>query len=74
MKQLFLSFLLFYLVVSCETKGKEVLFYCRMCGALITNYSSLLDKTSSNAQLRKELRSLEKGLHIHYDQFVENVE
>ena len=73
MKQLLLSFLLFSMVVSCETKGKEVQFYCRVCGALIANYSSWTDKTSSKALLRQELGNLENGLHIHYDQFVDNV-
>lgn len=74
MKQLFLSLLLLCMVVSCETKGKEVHFYCRVCGALIANYSSWVDKASSKAQSRQELGSLEKGLHIHYDQFVGNVD
>ena len=73
MKQGLLVLSLLACVIFCEKPEKEAHFYCRKCGTLIANYSSLIDKKSENAQFRGELENQEGEIHVHYDQFDSNV-
>lgn len=52
---------------------EDVHFYCRVCGSLIANNSSIIEKKSENVDSTVELANQEDGVHIHYSSFESSV-
>jgi len=71
------SLLLVASIQGCETnersRGKDVVFYCRVCGSIIANYSSIVEKDAEGVDAIAELDNQEGGLQIQYDSFESSV-
>ena len=71
------SLLLVASIQGCETnehsRGKDVVFYCRVCGSIIANYSSIVEKDAEGVDVVAELYNQEGDLQIQYDSFESSV-
>lgn len=66
------SLLLLTVVYSCNDK-QETQFYCRVCGAIIANYSSIIEKDAEHVDSVSDLLGQEEGVQIQYDSFESSV-
>ena len=73
MNPLFLSVLLLLCIGHAELEHHEVHFYCRVCGALIANYSSIIEKSPEMADKHGHLDHQEENVVIPYDSFHSSV-
>ena len=70
---LYLVLLFRFSVCNAEEERKEVHFYCRVCGSLIANYSSVVKKEALHVDEHKQLENQEGNLRIEYDSFGSSV-
>lgn len=64
------------LVVCClshTTEKEDVHFYCRVCGALITNVTNIIKKDAVNIDFNGDLENQTEGVTIPYDSFSSTV-
>lgn len=71
MKEVFIFLLMIILVIG--HGDEDVHFYCRVCGSLIANSSSIIEKKPENADSTVEMTNQEDGVHIHYNSFESSV-
>ncbi len=60
-------------VCNAEEERKEVHFYCRVCGSLIANYSSVVKKEALHVDEHAQLENQKGNLRIEYDRFDSSV-
>ena len=72
-----LSLLLIVAIYGCEhndhSSSKNVVFYCRACGSIIANYSSIIEKDAEGVDAIAELDDQEEDVQIQYDSFESSV-
>ena len=70
---LFTLFLCSLTISHSYTNNEGVVFYCRVCGQVIANYSSIIEKDADNVDSISELGNQNNGVQIQYDSFESSV-
>lgn len=73
MKSFIIVFSLFLVLVYSIENINNIHFHCRACGAIIANYSSIVEKDALDVDEVSELLHQQEGVHIQYDSFDSSV-
>ena len=56
--------------LSHSEEGEDVHFYCRVCGAHITNATNIINKEAKDIYFNSYLENQASGVKIPYDSFI----
>lgn len=70
---LFALFVLSIAISHSHIDKEDVVFYCRVCGHVIANYSSIIEKDADDVDSISELENQVNGIQIPFDSFESSV-